>query len=38
MNATVKIKPMINFNYLRMKIELNALLNTLNLRNLNKEN
>ena len=37
-DATTKIKPMINFNYLRNKIRLNAILNTINLRNLNKAN
>ena len=31
-----KVKPMINFNYLRNKIELNAILNTINLRNFKK--
>ena len=30
--------PMINFNYLRIKIRLNASLNTINLRNLIKAN
>ena len=35
-DATTKIKPMINFNYLRNKIRLNVILNTINLRNLNK--
>jgi hypothetical protein len=38
MNATTKIKPRENFNYLRIKIGLNAILNTINLRNLNKGN
>ena len=37
-DATTKIKPMMNFNYLRNKIRLNAILNTINLRNLNKAN
>jgi hypothetical protein len=36
--CNTKFKPMINFNYLKNKIELNALLNTINLRNLNKAN
>ena len=31
-----KFKPRENFNYLRNKIELNAILNTINLRKLNK--
>ena len=35
-DATTKIKPMINFNYLRIKIRLNASLNTIILRKLNK--
>ena len=35
-DATTKIKPMINFNYLRIKIRLNESLNTINLRILNK--
>ena len=38
MNATQKFNPMINFNYLSHKIELNAILDTINLRNLNKAN
>ena len=37
-DATTKIKPMINFNYLRIKIKLNESLNTINLRILNKAN
>ena len=36
--CNTKIKPMTNFKSLRNKIELNALLNTINLRNLNKAN
>ena len=32
-NTQKKFKPMISFNYLRNKIELNAILNTINLRN-----
>ena len=36
--CNTKIKPMTNFKSLRNKIELNALLNTINLRNLNKTN
>ena len=33
-----KVNPTINFNYLWNKINLNASLNTINLRNLNKAN
>ena len=36
--CNTKIKPMINFKSLRNKIELNALLNTINLSKLNKAN
>jgi hypothetical protein len=36
--CNIKSKPRKNFNYLRNKIELNAILNTINLRNLNKAN
>ena len=36
--CNTRIKPMINFKSLRNKIELNALLNTINLRNVNKAN
>ena len=38
MKCNTKIKPMINFKSLRNKIELNALLNTINLRKVNKAN
>ena len=37
-DATTKIKPMINFNYMRIKIRLNESLNTINLRILIKAN
>ena len=37
-DATTKIKPMINFNYLRNKIRLNARLSKINPRKLNKAN
>ena len=36
--CNTRIKPMINFKSLRNKIELNALLNTINLRKVNKAN
>jgi len=36
--CTNKSKPKINFIYFRIKIRLNASLNTINLRKLNKAN